>query len=69
MKAQYLSEIMDDLGVSRFTIKILVVVGIAMMFDGFDYMIVSYTMPQIAAEWGSTAFRWGAFPRGAFWGL
>ena len=52
MKAQYLSEIMDDLGVSKFTVKVLVVVGVAMAFDGFDYMIVSYTMPQIAAEWG-----------------
>lgn len=30
MKAQYLSEIMDDLGVSKFTVKVLLVVGVAM---------------------------------------
>ncbi len=69
MKAQYLSEIMDDLGVSRFTIKILVVVGIAMMFDGFDYMIVSYTMPQIAAEWGLDSVSMGGLSSWSLLGL
>ncbi|HEY3425523.1 MAG TPA: MFS transporter [Negativicutes bacterium] len=46
------SEVMDSLGVNKFTWFILVFLGMAMVFDGYDFMIVSYTMPQLAAEWG-----------------
>ncbi len=69
MKAQYLSEIMDDLGVSKFTVKVLLVVGVAMAFDGFDYMIVSYTMPQIAAEWGLDSVQMGGLSSWSLLGL
>lgn len=44
------SDILDQPGGNRFSIKILVFVGLAMVFDGFDYMIVSFTMPQITQE-------------------
>ena len=37
-------------GVSKFTISIFFLVGIAMMFDGYDYMIISYTNTQIMQE-------------------
>lgn len=60
---------MDDLGVSRFTIKTLVIVGIAMVFDGFDYMIVSYTMPQISAEWGLDSVQTGSLSSWSLLGL
>ena len=69
MGKHYLSEIMDDLGVSRFTIKILVIVGVAMVFDGFDYMIVSYTMPQISAEWGLDSVQTGSLSSWSLLGL
>lgn len=69
MDKRYLSEIMDELGVTRFTIKILVIVGIAMAFDGFDYMIVSYTMPQIAAEWGLDSVQMGGLSSWSLLGL
>ena len=44
------SEILEQPGGMRFSIRMLVFVGLAMVFDGFDFMIVSFTMPQIAAE-------------------
>ncbi len=42
-----ISQAVDSLGVSKFTISIFFLVGIAMMFDGYDYMIISYTNTQI----------------------
>ena len=42
-----ISQAIDSLGVSKFTISIFFLVGIAMMFDGYDYMIISYTNTQI----------------------
>lgn len=45
-----ISQAIDSLGVSKFTISILFLVGIAMMFDGYDYMIISYTNTQIMQE-------------------
>ncbi len=50
MKKAYVSDIIEKPGGMRFSIRILAFVGIAMVFDGFDYMIVSFTMPQITAE-------------------
>lgn len=46
----YVSEILEQPGGLAFSIKILVFIGIAMVFDGFDFMIVSFTMPQISSE-------------------
>jgi len=40
-----------------------------MVFDGFDYMIVSYTMPQIAAEWGLNAVQKGSLSSWSLIGL
>lgn len=50
MRKEYVSEILEQPGGLRFSIKILIFVGLAMVFDGFDFMIVSFTMPQISAE-------------------
>ena len=51
MKHFTISEAIDSLGVNRFTWSMFLFLGIAMVFDGYDYMVVSYTMPQISAEW------------------
>ena len=45
-----ISQAIDSLGVSKFTISIFFLVGIAMMFDGYDYMIISYTNTQIMQD-------------------
>ena len=47
-----ISQAIDSIGVNKFTISIFFLVGIAMMFDGYDYMIISYTNTQIALEFG-----------------
>lgn len=60
---------MDELGVTRFTLKILVLIGVAMLFDGFDYMVVSYTMPQISAEWGLDGVQSGSLASWSMLGL
>ena len=44
------SDILEQPGGWRFSVRILIFVGLAMVFDGFDYMIVSFTMPQITQE-------------------
>lgn len=49
-KQVYVSEILEQPGGLAFSVKILIFVGLAMVFDGFDFMIVSFTMPQISSE-------------------
>ena len=50
MGSVYVSDVIDQPGGMRYAVRILLFVGIAMVFDGFDYMIVSFTMPQITEE-------------------
>ncbi len=50
MEKVTVSDILEQPGGWRFSIRILLFVGLAMVFDGFDYMIVSFTMPQITQE-------------------
>lgn len=50
MKQVYVSDIIEEPGGFKYSIKMLIFVGIAMIFDGYDFMIVSFTMPQITAE-------------------
>jgi len=64
-----ISEVMDSFGVNKFTWKIFFLLGFAMVFDGYDYMIVSYTMPQIAQEWGLSAVAKGSLSSWSLIGL
>lgn len=66
MNRVMISEAIDRLGVSKFTFKIYILIGLTLLFDGFDYMIVPYTMSQISGEWGLTKVQTGAL---ASWGL
>lgn len=50
LKQKHISDIIDQPGGSKFSIKVLILVGLAMVFDGYDFMIVSFTMPQISEE-------------------
>lgn len=50
MQKTTVSDILEQPGGWKFSIRILIFVGLAMIFDGFDYMIVSFTMPQITQE-------------------
>ncbi|WP_425805595.1 MFS transporter [Desulfitobacterium sp. Sab5] len=69
MKSFSVSEVMDSFGVNKFTWKIFFFLGMAMVFDGYDYMIVSYTMPQIAQEWALNAVQKGSLSSWSLLGL
>ena len=69
MKNFTISEVIDSFGVNKFTWKVFFFLGFAMVFDGYDYMIVSYTMPQIKAEWGLTAVQTGSLSSWSLFGL
>ena len=69
MKNFSISEVIDSLGVNKFTWRVFFFLGLAMVFDGYDYMIVSYTMPQIKAEWGLTAVQTGSLSSWSLFGL
>lgn len=62
----YISDLIDSIGVSKLTWAIFFLCGVAMLFDGYDNMIVSYTMPQIAEEWALSKVQTGSL---VSWGL
>ncbi|NMA68755.1 MAG: MFS transporter [Desulfitobacterium sp.] len=69
MKSFSISEVMDSFGVNKFTWRIFFLLGLAMVFDGYDYMIVSYTMPQIADEWLLNEIQKGSLSSWSLFGL
>ncbi|KUO77517.1 MAG: MFS transporter [Desulfosporosinus sp. BRH_c37] len=68
-KKSTISEIIDSLGVSKYTFSIYILVGLALLFDGYDYMIVAYTMPQMAKEWALTKVQTGSLASWSILGL
>jgi MFS transporter, AAHS family, 4-hydroxybenzoate transporter len=69
MKSFSISEVMDSFGVNKFTWHVFFFLGMAMVFDGYDYMIVSYTMPQIAKEWALSKIQTGSLSSWSLFGL
>jgi MFS transporter, AAHS family, 4-hydroxybenzoate transporter len=69
MKNFSVSEVIDSFGVNKFTWRIFFFLGLAMVFDGYDYMVVSYTMPQIKAEWALSAVQTGSLSSWSLFGL
>ncbi|HBT96033.1 MAG TPA: MFS transporter [Coriobacteriia bacterium] len=63
------SDALDSIKINKFTWSIFFLVGLSMMFDGYDYMIVSYTMPQIAQEWGLDSVAKGSLSSWSMVGL
>jgi len=68
-KKATISEIVDNLGVTKYTWTVYFLVGLALLFDGFDYMIVAYTMPQMAKEWALTKIQTGSLSSWSVIGL
>lgn len=64
-----ISEVIDSFGVNKFTWSIFFFLGMSMVFDGYDYMVVSYTMPQISAEWGLNKVQTGSLSSWSLFGL
>jgi AAHS family 4-hydroxybenzoate transporter-like MFS transporter len=69
VKSFTISEAIDSLGVNKFTWSVFFFLGISMVFDGYDYMVVSYTMPQISAEWALNKVRTGSLSSWSLFGL
>ncbi len=46
-----ISEVIVSLGVNKFAWSVFFFLAMSMVFDGYDSMVVSYTMPQKSAEW------------------
>ncbi len=69
MRKYTISEVMDSFGVNKFTWHVFFFLGMAMVFDGYDYMIVSYTMPQIAKEWALSKIQTGSLSSWSLFGL
>jgi len=55
-----IAEFIDNLGVSKFTWLIFLLCGVTILFDGYDFMVVSYTMPQISGDWALTKVQTGS---------
>lgn len=61
--------IFDKIGIGRTSILVFVLMACSIFFDGFDYMLVAYTMPQISAEWGLDAVATGSLSSWSMLGL
>lgn len=64
-----ISEVVDGLGISKYTVKIYLLIGLALIFAGYNYMIVAYTMPQLAKEWALTKIQTGSLSSWSIAGL
>ncbi|AFQ43687.1 MFS transporter [Desulfosporosinus meridiei] len=64
-----ISEVVDKLGVSKYTFKIYFLIGLALIFAGYNYMIVAYTMPQMSQEWALTKIQTGSLSSWSILGL
>jgi benzoate transport len=69
VKGFTISEVVDSLGVNKFTWSVFFFLGMSMVFDGYDYMVVSYTMPQISAEWALNKVQTGSLSSWSLFGL
>ncbi len=66
---RYISDIIDELGITKPTWKIYLLVGLCMVCNGFVYMVVAYTMPQLANEWSLTKVQTGSLASWTLLGL
>lgn len=66
MKKYYISEVIDEIGISKLTWLVFSLVGLTMILDSFEFGLAPYTMPQIAKEWGLTKVQTGSI---SSWGL
>lgn len=60
VRAEVIGARMERLPRGRWHIKARVLVGAVTFFDGFDQLMIAYSMPQLAAQWdlGSGAIAW-----------
>lgn len=59
MKKTTVAEIIDSMGLTKYTWKVVILVGMVIFLDGFDNKIPSYTMTQISKDWGLSGVQTG----------
>lgn len=64
-----ISSELDSFGVNRFTLSIFILLGIAMLFDGYDTSIVNYTLPIMKEQWGLDGMAAGSLSSWSLFGL
>lgn len=69
MKKYSISQIIDETGITKYTMGIFTLVGLTLLFDGIDYMVVPFTMPQISQEWALTKVQTGSLASWSLLGL
>jgi MFS family permease len=69
VKKYFISEIIDETGITKYSLGVFILVGLTLLFDGFDYMIVPFTMPQIGKEWALTKVQTGSLASWSLLGL
>ena len=62
-------QFIDEIGSTKYTAFVVTMLAIATMFDGFDYMLVPYTMSQIATDWGLDPIATGSLTSWSMIGL
>ena len=55
LTAESISARLERLPLSRWHIKARVIVGAVTFFDGFDQLMLAYSLPELAPKWGLTA--------------
>ncbi|KXO98976.1 MFS transporter [Tsukamurella pseudospumae] len=55
LSAEVIGARMERLPISRWHIKARVIAGAVTFFDGFDQLMIAYSMPQIAKQWHLTS--------------
>ncbi|MEE8722399.1 MAG: MFS transporter [Eggerthellaceae bacterium] len=63
------SSFVDDIGLTKFSWAIFVILGVCNIFEGYDYMIVSYTVPSMQAAWGLSSVVTGSLSSWSLIGL
>ena len=63
------SSFVDAIGLTKFTWGIFILLGLCNIFEGYDYMIVSYTVPSLQAEWGLSSTITGSLSSWSLIGL
>ena len=66
---QSATEWCDKLEFNRFHGYLILLVGLVLIFDGYDSQIIAYAMPQIMKEWGLSPIRLGSIASYGFVGL
>lgn len=66
LKKIKITEFIDDIGVTKLTMVIFVLLGLTMIMDNYEFGLAPYTMPQIAEEFNLTSVETGSI---ASWNL